>query len=69
MSMPIFRKCSFCGSEIEPGTGMLFVKNDGSFHWFCNSKCRKNALKLGRNPRALKWVTRIVEKGKNVSSS
>jgi len=50
------RKCSFCGTEIPYGTGMLFVKNDGTMLWFCSSKCRKNYLKLGRNPAKLKWT-------------
>jgi len=49
-------KCSFCGRDIPPGTGIMYVKNDGTILWFCSSKCRKNALKLGRNPRKLKWT-------------
>ncbi len=36
----------------------MYVKNDGSILWFCSSKCRKNFLKLGRNPRKLKWTLR-----------
>ena len=35
---------------------MMYVKNDGSTLWFCSSKCRKNALKLKRDPRKLKWT-------------
>ncbi|MBO3767783.1 MAG: 50S ribosomal protein L24e [Thermoproteota archaeon] len=54
--MPIFRKCSFCGRQVEPGTGLLFVRNDGALLWFCSSKCKKNALELKRNPRKIKWV-------------
>jgi len=27
------RTCSFCGNEIEPGTGKIFAKKDGTvFH-------------------------------------
>jgi len=48
--------CSFCGEEIEPGTGKMFVKKDGKTFYFCSSKCEKNMLKLGRNPRKLKWT-------------
>ncbi len=48
-------KCSFCGAEIEPGTGLMYVKNDGTVLWFCSSKCFKNYL-LGRNPRKVKWT-------------
>jgi len=35
--------CTYCGSEIEPGTGVLLVRNDGERVRFCSSKCQKNA--------------------------
>lgn len=54
--MPKIHRCSFCGKEIKPGTGMVFVKNDGTVLRFCSSKCWKNALKLKRNPKKLKWT-------------
>ncbi|MDH5794571.1 MAG: 50S ribosomal protein L24e [Candidatus Bathyarchaeota archaeon] len=54
--MPKARRCAFCGQEFAPGTGMMYVKNDGSTLWLCSSKCRKNALKLKRDPRKLKWT-------------
>jgi len=60
--MPILRKCSFCGKQIEPGTGLLFVRNDGALLWFCSSKCKKNALELKRNPRKVKWVKSSAKK-------
>lgn len=50
------RVCSFCGSDIEPGTGKLFVKKDGTVLFFCKSKCQKNMLKLGRIPRRVRWT-------------
>jgi len=49
-------KCSFCGSEITRGTGLLYVLKEGNFYWFCSNKCRKNQLKLKRNPRKVKWT-------------
>ncbi|MEM3403909.1 MAG: 50S ribosomal protein L24e [Nitrososphaeria archaeon] len=52
------KKCSFCGLEIAQGTGLGFIKNDGSIFWFCSSKCRKNMLKLKRDPRKLKWTSK-----------
>ncbi len=55
------RICSFCGNEIEPGTGKMYVKKDGTVLYFCKSKCQKNMLKLGRVPRRVRW-TRFFEK-------
>ncbi len=49
------RVCHFCGKEIEPGTGIMLVKNDGSILWFCSSKCFKS-YKMGRDPRKLPWT-------------
>ncbi len=55
-----FLKCSFCGKEIRPGTGIMFVKNDGSIYYFCSSKCKKNFL-MGRLNRKLKWTEKYRE--------
>ena len=64
--MPEQRICSFTNEEIEPGTGMMYVRRDGSVYWFRDSKSRKNMLKLKRNARRLKW-TRRYEKGGRVN--
>ena len=47
--------CSFCGEEVEPGSGKMFVKKDGSIFYFCSSKCQNN-FKLGRVPRRVSWT-------------
>ncbi|MEM0037743.1 MAG: 50S ribosomal protein L24e [Zestosphaera sp.] len=47
-------KCSFCGSEVRPGTGLTLVKNDGTLLHFCSSKCFKN-YKLGRDAKRTPW--------------
>jgi len=57
MPLPRPRKCSFCGNEFSAGTGMMYVKNDGSILWFCSSKCRKSSLNFRRDARKLKWTT------------
>ena len=44
------RICSFSGEEIEPGTGMMFVRRDGSIMWFKNSKARRIWLNLVEIP-------------------
>ena len=54
--MPIRRSCSFCGNEIEPGTGKMFIKKDGTVFVFCSSKCQLNMLRLGRVPRWTPWT-------------
>jgi large subunit ribosomal protein L24e len=53
--MPQTRQCDFCGADIEPGTGTMFVRVDGSVMHFCSSKCEKNA-DLGREARDLEWT-------------
>ncbi|MEM3154864.1 MAG: 50S ribosomal protein L24e [Candidatus Woesearchaeota archaeon] len=55
-------KCSFCRSVIEPGTGTMYVRKDGTVLNFCAMKCEKNMLNLGRTPRFTKW-TKAFEKG------
>lgn len=49
-------RCSFCGEEIEKGTGKMYVKKDAKILFFCSTKCEKNLLKLGRKPRTTKWT-------------
>ncbi len=61
--MPTERICSFCGRKIKPGTGIMYVKTDGTIYYFCSGKCRKNMLKLGRDPRKLKWTKKYVKGG------
>ena len=61
--MPELRICNFTGEEIEPGTGMMFVRKDGSVLWFKNSKARKNHLHLKRNARKVKWTRHYVKGG------
>ncbi len=52
----LVRKCAFCGKDVEFGTGIMYVRNDGKILLFCSSKCSKNALKLKRSPEKLKWT-------------
>ncbi len=54
--------CSFCGEEIEVGTGKMYVRRDGRVFYFCSGKCEKNMLKLKRNPRKLKWTRKYARK-------
>jgi large subunit ribosomal protein L24e len=47
--------CSFCGKQLEPGTGKMLVKKDGTIYYFCSAKCENNH-KLGRVPRRVQWT-------------
>ncbi|MFA6363609.1 50S ribosomal protein L24e [Methanoregula sp.] len=47
--------CSFCGSPLEPGTGKMFIKKDGTIYYFCSAKCQNNH-NLGRVPRRVEWT-------------
>ena len=49
------RKCSFCGDEIEPGTGKIYAKKDRTVLYFCKLKCQINMLDLKRIPRRVRW--------------
>jgi large subunit ribosomal protein L24e len=53
--MPQTRECDYCGADIEPGTGTMFVRTDGTTIHYCSAKCEKNA-DLGREPRDLEWT-------------
>ena len=41
---------------MKPGTGLLFVKKEGTPFFFCSRKCEKNLLLLKRKPTSLKWT-------------
>jgi large subunit ribosomal protein L24e len=47
--------CDFSGEEIEPGTGTMFVRTDGTVLYFKDSKAEKNYF-MGREPRDLEWT-------------
>jgi large subunit ribosomal protein L24e len=49
------RECEFCGGDIEPGTGTMFVRVDGTTEHFCSAKCERSA-ELGREPRNVGWT-------------
>ncbi|MDD1764791.1 MAG: hypothetical protein LUQ46_02145 [Candidatus Methanomethyliaceae archaeon] len=52
-------KCSFCSRDINPGTGLMYIRKDGTILRFCTSKCRKNMIELKRISRHLKWSSKV----------
>jgi large subunit ribosomal protein L24e len=64
------KKCSFCGAGIEPGTGSMYVKKDGTVHYFCTKKCYKNMVQLKRVPRTTAWTEKFAaEKAAKLKAS
>ena len=55
-------KCSFCGKEIERGTGKIYVFKTGKINNYCSSKCEKNTIKLKRKAREIKWTSSYEKK-------
>ena len=51
-------KCTYCNTEISPGTGKLYIKKDGTAFRFCSKKCEKNLLKLKRKSTKASWVVK-----------
>ncbi len=49
-------KCTFCGRQVEAGTGKMFVYASGKIDNYCTSKCEKNTLKLKRKPALVRWT-------------
>jgi len=64
------KKCSFCGAEIEPGTGSMYVKKDGTVFNYCTRKCYKNQVQLKRVPRTTAWTEKFaIEKSAKLKVS
>ncbi len=48
--------CTFCGSDIEAGTGKMYVRKDGTVWRFCAAKCQRNQIGLKRINRQVRWT-------------
>lgn len=52
-------KCSFCGGNIMPGFGLMFIRVDGTVQRFCSRKCFVSSVMYRRDPRRLAWVRKM----------
>jgi len=62
-------KCSFCGRQIPPGFGIMYVKNDGTVLRFCSRRCYISAIEFHRDPRRQAWVRKGVKKKKPIHTN
>ena len=53
--------CTFCGSEVVPGTGKMYVRRDGTVYHFCKAKCQRNMVGMGRVNRHVGWTKAYAE--------
>lgn len=42
--------CSYCTAEIEKGTGMMFVRRNGTVRHYCSQRCYKFNILMNRRP-------------------
>lgn len=49
-------KCTFCGNQIAPGTGKMFVYTSGKIDHYCSRKCEVHSLKLKHTPAKTQWT-------------
>ncbi len=62
-------RCTFCGRDIEKGTGKMLIHNSGKIDYLCSRKCDKNMNKLQRSPLKVRWTAHHRrDRGKSVSA-
>lgn len=47
-------KCSYCQSEIEKGTGMMYVRRTGAIKYYCSKRCMKFEVKYKKKQKEQK---------------
>ena len=63
-------KDNFTGEEVHSFKGLHLIKNDGTIEYYSSSKSWKNALKLKRDKRKVKWTEAYrIERAKSQAKS
>ncbi len=60
--MRIYR-CHFCNQAIPPGTGLMYVKKDGTVLRYCSRRCFVSAERYKRNPKRQAWIRKARKVG------
>ncbi|MCL5009856.1 MAG: 50S ribosomal protein L24e [Candidatus Parvarchaeota archaeon] len=55
-------KCNFCGRDIKRGSGIMYVKLDGTTQNFCSRRCMKYSI-MKKDTRKIKWITKSINSG------
>ncbi|MBU1129160.1 MAG: 50S ribosomal protein L24e [Nanoarchaeota archaeon] len=55
-------KCSYCGKQYDTHEGLTYVLKDGTVHYLCSAKCRKNMLMKRRKVRWISKEKKVKEK-------
>jgi large subunit ribosomal protein L24e len=54
-------RCSYCTTEIEKGTGMIYVRRNGAIRYYCSKRCFRLNVLHDRKPNKKE----IVERARN----
>jgi large subunit ribosomal protein L24e len=54
--------CSYCGEQIPPGEGLMYVRTNGEIFHFCSKKCRKLQIVFKKPARKVRWTKFFGEK-------
>jgi large subunit ribosomal protein L24e len=51
-------KCVYCGKMYEAPRGLSYILKDGTVHFLCSAKCKKNML---MKRRKVNWIRKSAE--------
>jgi large subunit ribosomal protein L24e len=51
-------RCSYCTTEIEKGTGMIYVRKNGAIKYYCSKRCYRLNMVHDRRPNKKEMTDR-----------